>query len=172
MPRDERERKVKQARGTAIVRSLHLRGLSDAGAARAAALTEAEQQLDRIARLLHDALDGGVLMSEIARATGVSRQTLYELKGRYGNTQDLRLAVLQALATGYEVSAEQLADHLGRPVEEVSSVLADLRKEGLADWDFSVVFDGTPGQEITAAGLQALEGWTFEDETYQEGDHE
>ena len=79
------------------------------GAARELALLQAEQQLDRLARLLPNALAGGLSLAEISRVTGVSRPTLYELKARYDDSDaDLRLAVLQAVARNPGRSTEEL----------------------------------------------------------------
>jgi AcrR family transcriptional regulator len=159
---DDRERKLTQAQGTAALRSMHLRGLSEAGTARASALAEAEKQLDRIARLLHDALQGGVTMSEIARVTGVSRQTLYELRGRYGDTLDLRLAVLQALLTQYPATIERLEEHLGRPTDEIKPLLSEFLEKGFADEspdpDVGLAYAMTP------AGLRLLQDWARADD--------
>jgi transposase-like protein len=168
MSSTDRERRLTQARSSSVIKSLHARGLAEAGAARAAALEEAERQLDRIARLLHDALQGGVSMTEIARVTGVSRQTLYELRGRYGDTADLRFAVLQSLATQGESTARHVAEHLGRPEAEVEPLLAQLVDQKLAGWELDHVdakFVGG-GFEcyLTMQGLRALEEWSFTDE--------
>ena len=70
----------------ALVRGLHLSELQAAGAARAVALHQAELELDRVARLLPDALQAGISLAEIARVAGVSRPTLYELRARYGGS--------------------------------------------------------------------------------------
>jgi Homeodomain-like domain len=146
---------------------LHARGLAEAGAARAIALEEADKQLDRIARLLHDALQGGVSMTEIARVTGISRQTLYELRGRYGDTADLRFAVLQSLATQGPSAAWRVAEHVGRPEAEVHALLAEFIDQGLAGWDLpdDVPFAGGDFEcYLTLQGLRALEEWSFTDE--------
>ncbi|MEO6857671.1 MAG: transposase [Solirubrobacteraceae bacterium] len=138
-----------------------MRGLAEAGAARATALEEADRQLDRIARLLHDALQGGVSMAEIARATGVSRQTLYELRGKYGDTTDLRLAVLQTLGTGH-ASAAEISEHLGRPEQEIQLLLEELIGQGFASWEVDDTVDAPEVKcWLTLAGLRQLEGWTF-----------
>src|SRR5687768_12447410 len=88
-------------RGRAAVRALHLDNLEKAGADRAAALRLVDEHLDRIAQMLPLALQAGISLSEISRVTGVSRPTLYELRGRYADSPgDLELAVLQSVATG------------------------------------------------------------------------
>jgi cell division protein ZapA (FtsZ GTPase activity inhibitor) len=104
--------------------ALHLSELSLAGKAGALALHEADEQLDRIARLLPDALQGGISMTKIGRITNVSRPTLYELRGRYGGSVgDLRLAILQAITMSNAVTAEQLAERLGRPRKDIDLVV-------------------------------------------------
>jgi DNA-binding phage protein len=168
MSSTDRERRLTQARSSSVIKSLHARGLAEAGAARAAALEEAEKQLDRIARLLHDALQGGVSMTEIARVSGVSRQTLYELRGRYGDTADLRFAVLQSLATQGPSMADQVAEHVGRPESEVVPLLAELADGGLAGWELGGEGARFVGGDfecyLTLEGLRALEEWSFTDE--------
>jgi Homeodomain-like domain len=135
MATGDRERKLMQAQATAVLRSVHLRGLSEAGAARAAALLEADAQLDRIARLLHDALEGGVSITEVSRVAGVSRQTLYELRARYGDTRDLRLAVLQGLLTHDGPTLEWVAEHVRRPKSEIKPIIDEYVEKGLAsEW--------------------------------------
>jgi DNA-binding phage protein len=172
MSSHDRERRLTQARSSSVIKSLHARGLAEAGAARAVAIEEAERQLDRIARLLHDALQGGVSMTEIARVTGVSRQTLYELRGRYGDTADLRFAVLQSLATQGESTARHVAEHVRRPESEVEPLLTELIDQGLAGWEFDDQDVSFPGGNtecyLTMPGLRALEEWSFTDEL--EGD--
>jgi DNA-binding phage protein len=168
MSHDERERKLNQARGVAAIRSLHVRGLAEAGAARAAALAEADKQLDRIARLLHDALEGGVAMTEIARVTGVSRQTLYELRGRYGDTADLRLAVLQAALTRYPANADDIAEYLRRPEGEIKPLLVELADEGLIELEYELHPGGSDAPYgISADGVRALEVWSMEGDAGQ-----
>jgi hypothetical protein len=108
-------------------------------------------------------------MAEIARATGVSRQTLYELKGKYGDTTDLRLAVLQALGTRGHSNAAQLAEHLGRPESEIHSLLVELTDEGFAGWELGgptedITYGGDFDCWLTLSGLRELESWTFPEE--------
>ena len=81
-----REDTLRHEKGKALVRALHLSELVATSKAREVALHEAEAQFDRIARLLPDALKGGISMTEIARVTGISRPTLYELRARYGGS--------------------------------------------------------------------------------------
>ena len=162
VPKSDRQIRLQQEKGKQLVRSVHLGELQAAGEARATALRQAEEQLDRIARLLPDALDGGVRITEIARLTGVSRQTLYELRARYSDSpRDLTLAVMQALLTQYPATAEEVANHLGRSVSDVEAVLKRLRDEGFADWDYESFPDAFV-THLTIQGFKAFEDWQFE----------
>lgn len=175
--------RIRRERGKAVLRALHAAALEDAGAERALALERAEHQLDRIARLLPDSLAAGLGMTEIARATGVSRPTLYEMRARYGDApRDLRLAVMQALMSTDTSNADDLSEHLGRPRQEIAPVVNDFLERGWIDWDFDRMgapskwdpVDGLvlgdqeanePLLHVTLAGLDALERWKFEDES-------
>lgn len=167
----ERDQAITREKGKAVVRGLHLSELGAAGEARAQALKAAEDQLDRIARLMPDALAAGLSMVDIARVTNVSRTTLYEVRARYGGSaSDLRLAVLQAVALGHAENVTELADRLGRPEKEVSWVV-----DGLVDAN---LFFREPEQvgpdeweerlHVTGAGVTALEDWTFENDLEEE----
>lgn len=165
MTSEERRTAIQAEQTKGLVRALHQSELQAAGARRAVALHAAEQELDRIARRIPEALQAGLSMSEVSRLTGISRQTLYELKGRYGSVKDLRLAVLQSLALERSTATE-LADRLGRSRDEISPILdefeanewieGDVREylDGGADWDYGLLI----------AGMTALENWTFDDE--------
>src|SRR4051794_1435705 len=108
---------VEKAR--AAIRSLHLTELEDAGRARGAALERADAGLQRIAARLQDALEAGIGLTEIARVTGVSRPTLYELRGRHSDSpRDLTLALLQLIGTRGAVPAPNLSAGMGRPESE------------------------------------------------------
>jgi DNA-binding MarR family transcriptional regulator len=121
----------------AAVRALHLRELEGVGSARAAALAAADEYLDRIARLLPDALQAGLSLTEISRVAGISRPTLYELRGRYGEAgSDLTLAVLQAIALRGPISVKHLADDLRRPTKTIAPVVESFTKQGLVADDF------------------------------------
>src|SRR5690242_19169579 len=96
MADSNRQTARQREKGGGVVRSLYAGEFESARNRRQDALREADAQLDRIARLLPEALAAGWKISEIARLTDVSRPTLYELRGRYtGSPRDLRLAVLQ-----------------------------------------------------------------------------
>ncbi len=147
-------------KGRALVRSLHLSELQAAGAARAVALHEADVQLDRIAKLLPDALAGGISLTEVSRVSGVSRPTLYDLRGRYSDSpRGLRLAILQAIASRGNVTPDDLAESVGGLAGEREQVLRDLRSQDLIELDF----DDEPYYALTRGGFDVLEHWTFED---------
>jgi hypothetical protein len=163
---DDRRDAIEAEKSKALVRALHRSELEAAGARRAVALHAAEVELDRIGRRLPDALQAGLTISEIGRITGVSRPTLYELRGRHGSVSDLRLAVLQATAFG-AVTASQLARAFGRPEQEVSGLLSGFFKEDWVDIEHREYLDN--GEEdvaftLTAEGATTLENWTFEDD--------
>ena len=168
MKGQDRIRKLWRDRGVRSARALHTCELNDAGSARARALQEADRQLDRIARRLPEALAAGVTMADVARATGVSRQTLYELRGRYGSVADVRLAVLQAVACSPAATVSALAERLGRPEREVADILGRFEADDLVDFEVELLTPVTGGVELheqvwscTEAGIGALEGWTF-----------
>ena len=119
---DRTEADREKTRGT--VRALHLRELERAGAGRAAALQAADEHLDRIARLLPDALQAGLSLTEIARVAGISRPTLYELRARYGaDASDVQLAVLQAIALRGPISLTDLTTELRRPTKDLAPLV-------------------------------------------------
>lgn len=166
MSSEERRKAIEAEKGKALVRALHQSELEAAGARRAVALHAAETELDRIARRMPEALQAGLSMSDIARLTGLSRPTLYGLRARYGSVGDLKLAVLQALAFGPSTERE-IAEDLGRPVQEVGLLVSDFFQRDWIDVDGRREYeDGTDEVEfgITAAGIETLENWTFEDE--------
>jgi len=179
---NDRADRIKRQKRMGVLRGIHEAELEAAGAARTAAVTHAEEELDRIARLLPDAVNAGIGMTEIARLTGVSRPTLYELRGRYSDEpRDLRIAVLQALMS-YETSFQsELVDYLGRTAEEIKQIIDDFASRGWIEWDFegqrpAGVLDRETGEwietdgpketpwSITRAGDEALEDWQFEDD--------
>ncbi len=159
----ERETRLKREKGKATVRALHLSELEAAGAARAGALAEADRQLDRVARLLSDALSGGLSLSEIARVAGVSRQTLYELRARYSDLDgDLRLAVLQSVAWMQPVTVDELSEHLGRDAGDISRTLSGFVGEDFVDVGSRRTEDGDEVEfDLTAAGASTLDNWVF-----------
>ncbi len=146
-------------KGRALVRGLHLSELQAAGAARSLALHQAELELDRVARLLPDALQAGISLAEISRVAGVSRPTLYELRARYGGSVgDMRLAVLQTLANHGAMGPDEIAERVGGDDQERARVLADYVDREV---DVDAGEDGGPVYLITPTGLDLLEHWTF-----------
>jgi len=161
-----RERRIKRESGKALVRAIHLNALEAAGLARAQALSVADTQLDRVARLLPDALSGGLTLSEIARVAGVSRQTLYELRARYSDSDgDLRLAVLQSVARMQSVTAGELVEHLGRDWDDIDRTLKQFMAEDLIDLEPRETEDGYEAEyDLTPNGSHTLEHWVFLEE--------
>jgi transcriptional regulator with XRE-family HTH domain len=156
---------ARREKGRGVVRSLHMSELEAAGRARAKALQEADAQLERIARRLPAALQAGLSLSEIGRVTGVSRPTLYELRGRHSDEPgDIRFALLQLIATRGAVPVPKLAAEFGRPQAEYNAVLDGLIESGLIDQD---VDDSSDPVEVlyvlTPNGYGTLEHWEFED---------
>jgi hypothetical protein len=160
-----------QEKSRGVVRALHTAKLQAAGESRAAALREADRQLDLIARLLPDALTGGLNLTEIGRITGVSRPTLYELRARYRDSAgDLHLAVLQSLATRGTQELSDLAGHIGRPASDIRPVVESFVKQGFVDEEVEVDPPDKPRRLmwLTAKGEDLLEHWEFEDMTGDE----
>lgn len=160
-----REDTLRHEKGKALVRALHLSELAATSKARELALHEAETQFDRIARLLPDALKGGISMTEIARVTGISRPTLYELRGRYGGSVgDLRLAILQAVITSNAVTVAQLVERLSRPRDDIDLVVDEFLGGELLEMEPEEVGEDEWEQQLhlTLEGLRFLEHWQFE----------
>jgi DNA-binding phage protein len=160
-----REDSLRHEKGKALVRALHLSELGAAGSARALALHQVDEQLDRVARLLPDALQAGISMSEIARTTGISRPTLYELRARYGGSVgDLRLAILQSVITSTAVTTAGLAERLAREPSEIKVLVGGFLDEGVLDTQVDRVGEDEYEEclYLTANGLQTLEAWIFE----------
>jgi hypothetical protein len=160
-----REDTLRHEKGKALVRALHLSELAAASKARELALHEAESQFDRVARLLPDALNGGISMTEIARVTGISRPTLYELRARYGGSVgDLRLAILQAIIANHAVTVAALSERLGRPSKDISLVVEEFLSGDLLHEDVEEVGPEEWEQRfyVTSNGLAFLEHWEFE----------
>jgi hypothetical protein len=160
-----REDTLRHEKGKALVRALHLSELVAASKARELALHEAENQFDRVARLLPDALNGGVSMTEIARVTGISRPTLYELRARYGGSVgDLRLAILQAIIANHAVTVTALSERLGRPSTDIGEVVEEFLKGELLHDEIEEIGPGEGQQRfyVTSKGLSILEHWEFE----------
>lgn len=167
MESGSREQRIRREKGQAVVRGLHISELEAAGERRALALRQADEELDRVARLLPDALAAGLTVAEIARVTGISRPTLYELRGRYASDGgDVRLAVLQAVAGLTPLRLTELQDRLG-PREGVSEAIGSLYDDGLIDLEHAGFpdEDGTVHEAAVVSmlgpGLDLLESWDF-----------
>lgn len=165
MPEETRKSLEQRERARGALRALYLGEAAEIGRKRAEALRDAEAQLDRLARLLPNAIGAGVALSEIARIAEISRPTLYQLRARYSDDPgDLRLGVLQATAAG-EVTAGDIAEIIGRPRYEVNAVLTDLEQRGWVHSEPIEYRDGSGADwawGLLAAGLDALEGWSFD----------
>ncbi|MEA2494106.1 MAG: hypothetical protein QOJ29_2017 [Thermoleophilaceae bacterium] len=161
-----RSRTARQEKGKAVVRAIHLEQLEDAGTTRSKALADADAQLDRIARLLPNALVGGLSLAEIARVTGVSRPTLYELRARYSdNPSDLAFGVLQTIAARGPVTEAEINARLARPPKDVARVIADFQRQDAIDFEIDEVEEGPrPVYFLSDKGYDLLEHWTFEAE--------
>jgi DNA-binding phage protein len=158
---------LRRERGKALVRAMHLTELQAAGAARVVALNESEQQLDRIARVMPNALNAGISLAEIARNTGVSRQTLYELKPRYDPSGDISLAVLQTIATRQPISVLELAERLNRSFSDVEPVVESFVAGKLVDLVTLTNYeDVSDCLYLTGVGSACLADW------WREGDRE
>ena len=147
----------------ANVRALYVSQLEAAGGARARALREAEGHLDRIARLIPDAVNAGLSLTDVARITGVSRPTLYQLRARYGESHaHLRLAVLQAVTTS-DGSLASMVRALGRPEGDLWPVLTDFMDAGALDLEPLDDEEGEPQPafQLTQKGEHLMD-WLFE----------
>jgi DNA-binding phage protein len=165
MTRSERMAEIRREQGKTLVRAMHLSELQAAGAARAVALNESEQQLDRIARVMPNALNAGISLAEIARNTGVSRQTLYELKPRYDPSGSIRLAVLQTIATRQPISVHELAERLNRSFSDIEPVVESFVDGKLVDLATSTSSEDVSDYlYLTNVGSDCLADWWSEDD--------
>jgi CRP-like cAMP-binding protein len=160
MNAEQRNAVEERERAHGALRALYLGQLAEVGRRRAAALREAEDQLQQVGRLLVNAQDVGISLSEIAREVDVSRPTLYQLRARYGrDPRDVRLAVLQSTWAG-EIADQDIAEKIDVPVGDVHSLLREFEQEEWVGWDVGTDADGE--QEmfwyLTAKGVQAIEG--------------
>lgn len=113
---------------------------------------------DRLQSLLRER---GMKLSDLARETGISANTLYSYKRR--NTLKVDPASLQKIADALEVDVRELMDLPVRPSEgeesEMTELLETLRRSPEMRTLFSISRKATP-KEInqTIAILQALKG--------------
>lgn len=154
-----------------MVLALHRSEIEAAGNARALALYQAEEHLDRIARRIPEALAAGLSVSEIARISGLSRPTIYELRGRYSASDgDVEFAVVSAVARLQPVTTNDLHDAIGRGVEAIADVLSGLEQKRYVERDIEETDDGVRQiWNLTSNGFGYLEAWEWQIET-DEGD--
>jgi transposase len=167
MSATDRNTQIRRDRGASLVKALHRSEIEAAGDARALALHQADEQLDRIARRLPEALASGLSVSEIARIASVSRPTIYELRGRYSASQgDLRFAALSAVARLQPVTIQELHEAIGRDLKVVARALSDLEDQQYAEWDMKETADGVVQEwTLTSHGFGYLEAWEWHVET-------
>jgi hypothetical protein len=165
MAEDERKTLEQRETGRGALRGLYLGEAAAIGHKRAEALREAEEQLDRLARLLPNAVDAGIALAEIARVADVSRPTLYQLRARYSDRPvDLRLGVLHAAAQG-GMTTKDIAESLQRPVAEIEAVLNELQEKELMDAEPVEYLDGSGSGwmwSVRLAAFEALGEWAFD----------
>jgi hypothetical protein len=166
MPSGEPDRKhVGPEESRANARAVYVSQLEAAGGARVQALREADDQLDRIARILADAVNAGLSLTDVARITGVSRPTLYQLRARYGDSHaDLRMAILQAVADAGCASLGQLVETLGRPQGDLWPVLRDYVETGAVELEPSDDEEPQPTFSLTEKGDVLLQYRQFQEE--------
>jgi hypothetical protein len=160
----DRETAVRREKGRGLVRALYVSELETARQRRRAALKEADEQLDKVAKLLPDALSAGLTLSEVARLSDVSRPTLYQLRGRYSDdARDIRIAVLQTVANVGKARRAEVVEQVRRP-DEVTSLIDRLIEQGFLDEDFNDE-PQDPAMEVwlTDKGFDLLEHWVFEE---------
>ena len=165
MSAEHREKSAGPQESRANVRALYVSQLEAAGSARSEALRQADAHLDRIARLIPDAVNSGLSLTDVARVTGVSRPTLYQLRARYGDSHaDLRMALLQVVADAGSASLPQLVDGLGRPQAELWPVLRDYVDAGVLDVEPSAGEKPQPTFSLTEKGDVLLQYRRFQEE--------
>ena len=134
-----------------------------AGQGRRAALDQADTQLRVMKDLLPGAIDAGLPITEIARLSGVSRPTLYDLLKDSEAEPDLPAAVLAALVEAPRTSRE-IGEALGIDNGRASDLMAGLQESG---W-LEAVDGGKALPErayiATKVGETALRDWEFPEE--------
>jgi hypothetical protein len=160
MPAKHRKDQVGREQRRATVRALHVAELEAAGNSRAEALSEADQQLDRIAQILPHALNAGLTVTDVGRVTGVSRPTLYQLRGRYSDAPGhLRVAVLQAVASLGVAPLDALVSALGRPSEDFWPILSEFVDTQVMEVAPTEEEDPQPAFSLSANGHLLVEHW-------------
>jgi transcriptional regulator with XRE-family HTH domain len=133
MSSEDRFSRNRVERTNALLGTIHRTVLEHAGEARTAALEESATQLERIADLLPGALDAGMSLAEVARLTGVSRPTLYELQRKGDGAVDRRLQLLASLAEGGAQTKAELAEGLGMEAKALQALIDAERRAGTID---------------------------------------
>lgn len=157
---DEERRAVeRRERARGSLRALYLGELADIGRRRQEALAEADRQIDRLAHLVLNAVDGGVGVSEIARMANVSRPTVYALLPRARDkVRDMRLAVLQLTLDG--TTAREISKTLGCPRDEVEALLLGFQQRGWVVQRYPVTGRREdPVWLLAGGGVEAIEEW-------------
>ena len=171
MSAEHREKSAGPEESRATVRALYVSQLEAAGSARFEALRQADAHLDRIARLIPDAANAGLSVTDVARITGVSRPTLYQLRARYGEShRHLRLAVLHAV-TNTDGSLNAIVRSVGRPKGDISRVLWDFVDGGVLEVEPVEDEEGTePAFLLTPKGDVLMDVWHYEEDDEAESD--
>lgn len=155
MSDDQRQAVEQRERARGALRALYLGELAAIGRRRSEALREADAQLGRLATILSNVVSAGIGVAEIARATEVSRPTVYKLLPvSQDKPRDIRLAVLQATLDGSTV--KQIAKVVRWPAQEVEALLMTFEQRG---W---VRRDG-PTWWLDQAGVAAIDGWDIDE---------
>jgi len=103
-------------------------------------------------------------LAEIGRIANVSRPTLYQLRGRYGSTADLRRALLDAVSERPVVAFDDLVNEIGRPRDELWAQLAGFVDTGSMEVEPIEGEEPQPGFVLTKKGAALLEHLQFEDD--------
>jgi hypothetical protein len=136
------------------LRALYLGTFADAGRRRAEALREADAQLDRLCRLLPNAVAAGIGIAEISRVADVSRPTLHKLLPRgLDKPRDIRLGVLQATLGG--ATAREISKIVRWPRGDVDGLLATFAERG---W----VQAADEQWYLSPKGVDAISSWDFD----------
>lgn len=152
--------------GRAAVRALYLAELEDIGAQRAAALRVAEEQIERVGRVLESAINAGFSLSEIARLTEVSRPTLYQVRARQTAARgNARLAILQSVANHGLIARKALSEHLATDPARFREALDAMLQDEVLTEEFN---DDSEAPDmlyaLTTSGLAELNNWSFDDD--------
>jgi DNA-binding MarR family transcriptional regulator len=162
MATETRKAAVRRVRGKALVEALYRHELVEAGDQRKAALADAQRQLKRIGQHVAGAVAAGVSLAEVARLTGVSRPTLYELlDSQEKGAADVRFEVLAAVACEGAASAGMVAEKLGRDDHRVRRIVAKLVGEGWLEPPEDAVGNEARQVVLTVRGEEALATWSF-----------